>query len=170
MSRCINNDVLWCILQMNVNMFEYDHALLTTLATPCVCRDWRIYMLGVPAIWVHLIDLDFLHRRRVNLRREIICRSGTKVLWIIARGCARRYTAYITSAMSKHWGRIQRLEVNIAIEYMNASHWQLLDLSAPYLESLKLTHFELRPPFLTCPLLSPFGGSAPMVREFCLGK
>ncbi len=68
-------------------------------------------MLCMPSIWAHLIDLDRLHWRTVEFRREMIRRSGTAFLWVKARRCVGhhlddpvRCMKYVLDALDENWG------------------------------------------------------------------
>ena len=155
---------------MNANMFDDDRALETTLATSRVCRVWRAFMLSMPSIWAHLIDLDNLHWRTAEFRREMIRRSGTVFLWVKARGCVdldspARFMKDVFNILDENWGRIQRLDANIIIEHVRPDQWASLCLPAPHLESLNLT-FDYPKQYGRRRTLSLLGGAAPMVRGF----
>ena len=164
-------DLLWHVVNMNADMYNDERALETTLATSRVCRGWRAFMLKMPSIWAHLIDLDNLHWRTAEFRREMIRRSGTVFLWVKARGCvdldspARYMKDVFNILVDENWGRIQRLDANIIIEHVRPDQWASLCLPAPHLESLNLT-FDYPKQYGRRRTLSLLGGAAPMVRGF----
>lgn len=168
-------DLLWYIVKMNANMFDDRKALETTLATSRVCHDWRTFMLGMPSIWAHLIDLDRLHGRIGKQRSEIIRRSGTALLWIKYCRCVGHdpddYSScakYAISMIGKHWSRIQRLEADLYLRHVDLAHWEPLYSSAPHLELLDLKN-SVFPPVNNVhprPLLSLLGQNAPILRTF----
>ncbi len=168
--QSLDFDLLWYIVSMNANMFNDDRALETTLATSHVCSGWRAFMLCMPSIWAHLIDLDNLHWRTAEFRREMIRRSGAVFLWVKARGCVdldspARCTKYVLNTLDENWVRIERLDANIVVEHVRPDQWAPLCLPAPHLESLNLT-FEHPKQYCKRPILSLLAGAAPTVRGF----
>ena len=168
--QCLDFDLLWYIVSMNANMFDDDRALETTLATSRVCRVWRAFMLSMPSIWAHLIDLDNLHWRTAEFRREMIRRSGTVFLWVKARGCVdldspARYMKQVLNTLEENWNRIERLDANILIEHVGLEQWATLCRPTPHLASLNLTFIEHPMQYMKRPILSLLGGAAPMVRR-----
>ncbi|KJA26708.1 hypothetical protein HYPSUDRAFT_198956 [Hypholoma sublateritium FD-334 SS-4] len=169
-------DLLWCIVEMNANMFDDDkRALETTLATSRVCCTWRTSILNMPSIWARLIDLDHLHWRTVDFRHEIIRRSGTALLWVKANGCVGhhlndpiRCAKYVLSTIGENWGQIQRLEAEITIDYVDSTDWEPLNLAAPHLESLNLTRPMRDFSDFLGRNLSLFGGNAMMLHTMVL--
>ncbi|KJA19426.1 hypothetical protein HYPSUDRAFT_204641 [Hypholoma sublateritium FD-334 SS-4] len=157
-------DILWCIVQINADMFNYDEALETTLATSRVCRDWRNFMLSTTSIWAHLIDLDHWVWSTAEGRSEFIRRSGTALLWMKLHDMygPLHCNKHLLNVVGKHLERIQRLEVTITLEYVD--QWSLLFFPAPHLESFSIT-FDDRSRKFNHILSSLFGGSAPLLRE-----
>lgn len=168
----LNNDILRYIIEINANMFDDDTALETTLFISHVCRAWRTFMLGLPAIWAHLIDLDLLHGCGDEWMRELFRRSGTVLLWIKTRRCAFHgmtnptdCTKYVLDIIGENWSRIQRLEATFDAGYVDAAQWTPLYLPAPHIESLSLI-FSRRTSKFEFSFRSLFGGNAPLLREF----
>ncbi|KJA24813.1 hypothetical protein HYPSUDRAFT_38482 [Hypholoma sublateritium FD-334 SS-4] len=177
--RCLNFDILWCIIDMNANMFDDNTAALkTTLTTSRVCRDWRSFMLRTPSIWAHLIDVDYLYRCTIEGRRELFRRSGTALLWIQTHTpnshplCVPpRYLNCVLDVLCEYRERIQRLDATIVVR--QARRWKPLYLPMPYLESFSVTLVEnsraseVQDIRRLLPFSVLFGGSAPMLQELC---
>ena len=168
--QSLDFDILWYIVSINADMFNDERALETTLATSRVCSGWRTFMLSVPSIWAHLIDLDHLRWCTVNLRREMIRRSGTMLLWVKARRCVGHHMdhpahrmKFVLDTLDENWDRIQRLEANILIEHVGPDQWAPLCHPTPHLASLNLTFIEHPMLYMKRPILSLLGGAAPMV-------
>ena len=172
--RRLNTDILWCIIKINADrLFDDDTALGTTVSTSHVCRAWRNFMLNIPSIWAHLIDLDVLHRSDDEWRNELLRRSGTMLLWIKARRCTIHVipdpmscTKHVLNVIAENWSRIQKLEATFDEKYVDRVQWKPLYLPAPHMESLSLI-FSRRTYNTQLSFPTLFGGSSPLLREFC---
>ncbi|KJA24787.1 hypothetical protein HYPSUDRAFT_38443 [Hypholoma sublateritium FD-334 SS-4] len=170
----LDTDILYYIINMNADMFEDDTALMTTLSTSRVCQAWRTFMISIPSLWAHLIDLDRLYGNPDDWIRELFRRSGSAFLHIKARICAAHAfrdvtirTKYILDILAENWGQIQKLEaVIVDIEDGDPAKWTPFFLPAPHLESLNLTFSTRRYQFEPMPL-SFFSAKSPMLRKFC---
>ncbi len=169
--QSLDFDLLWYIISLNADMFNNERALETTLATSRVCRGWRTSMLSVPSLWAHLIDLDHLRWCTVGLRREIVRRSGTMLLWVKARRCVghhldhpAHHMTFVMDTLDEIWDQIHRLDANILIEYVGFHQWAPLCRPAPHLALLNLTFIEHTFLYMERPVLYLLGGAAPMVR------
>ncbi len=135
----INNDVLLCIFSFNGDMFSDEKALDTTRISSQVCRQWRDVMLESSSLWAKLIDIDFIYELRTDdWRSELIRRSGTAPLWILARinEPLRRYGMRFVELVTGNWHRIQKL---VIFRYSDV----VLPRSVMYLPAPELEHCEV---------------------------
>ncbi len=146
--QSLNFDLLWYIVGMNANMFTDDRAWIEhwkPLWQLLTCAVDGAHSCSVCRPSGHtVIDLDNLHRRTAEFRREMIRRSETVFLWVKARRCVdldspARCMKYLLNTLDENWGRIQRLDANIVMEHIGPDQWAPLCLPAPHLESLNLT-------------------------------
>ena len=152
---------------MNADIFDDHRALKTTLATSCVCHDWRSCLLNSPSIWAHVIDLDHSLWSTVVGNDEMIRRCGSALMWM------KTNKLYVTlhrlnpvlDIINKNWARIERLEVKIFAGLMG--HWTPLYRPAMHLKSFAI---YLNQEYYNFNDLFPslFSGRAPMLREFHL--
>ncbi|KJA19427.1 hypothetical protein HYPSUDRAFT_204642 [Hypholoma sublateritium FD-334 SS-4] len=164
----LDYDILWCIIQINADMFNYDGALETTLATSRVCRNWRNFMLSTDSIWAHLVDLDHRLWRTAEGSTELIRRSGTALLWMKLHYYMYRphdRIVHVPNILGKHLDQVQRLEVSLTCKY--GDQWSLVYVPAVDFESFSITleHESYRSNIAIPIHSSLFGGSVPLLRE-----
>ncbi|KDR69128.1 hypothetical protein GALMADRAFT_145837 [Galerina marginata CBS 339.88] len=114
----LDEDILWRVFMINTKTVmpadKSRHPLSTCRHSSQVCRLWRSIILGSPALWGRLVDLDHLNGKNSCWRDEILCRSGDAVLWVRGHVRDRHMWEYLLSICDTHLARIQHLQITIA--------------------------------------------------------
>ena len=156
----LDADVLWIIFSLNT-LSDYnftsgdddydittDRALITARFTSQVCRLWRSVMLSSPEIWGNSLNFKYLEQRNDNWRNEVLGRTGTAPLSIIARDLKNRSAGkkLLFSLFEREAGRIRRVHTStdgFSQEISKESAWTKLFLQeAPNLEIVSFRQYH----------------------------
>ena len=117
-----------------------DRSLITARFTSQVCRLWRYIMLSLPGIWADSLNFKYLEQKNDNWRKEVLKRTGTAPLSIIARDMKNFHVGRVLflSLLKNESGRIRRIHTSTNASAERISHdsaWISLFLQdAPKLE------------------------------------
>lgn len=172
----LSKDLIWLIISLNGDMFQYHNALNTTRASSQVCRTWRNITLASPFLWAKLIDLDILRGASQTWRTELLRRTNNMPLCIKCRDFDFRresaeYKAFVFNTLDTYWNRIETFMGHFVKPNDEPdSYWEPLFRAAPHLRTFHVTFDDdggINSTFIEPSQISSsalFGGEAPMLQ------
>lgn len=126
-----------------LNASQGESRMETTLSSSHVCQHWRNIILSSHSLWGRLVIST--PKRKRDCIEEIILRSGSSPLWVEA--VLDDTIPEFTTILGRHWGRIERLEMNGAAIHLIQEHhisalWEVLHRPAPLLRSFSFINTD----------------------------
>ncbi|PPQ80596.1 hypothetical protein CVT25_001558 [Psilocybe cyanescens] len=174
----LNLDILWRVFSMNAGLYwttrtnfmdKSQRALSVLHRSSQVCRRWRQIILGSPALWGMVFELDLLAQDDNRWRKLMMDRAKNSRLCIngTIRGGHPGSRAFFVNLLHNHWPRIRRFDVFVEDHYLfEPETWDVFQRPALQLEIFKL-YFEKEESAIFSISDHPiFSNNAPVLREF----
>ncbi|KDR74849.1 hypothetical protein GALMADRAFT_565168 [Galerina marginata CBS 339.88] len=141
------------------------HPMTTARLTSQVCQKWRELIVQSPLIWAKIIDLGLLARNNDEWKNEILRRTGETTLCITGPLDWKKSAGYFCTLLTRHWERIQKLDVWVSNFCCRGQHPTVPSLladivgrPAPALEFIRILTSESTPSKSIIPLCPPIPG------------